>query len=312
MDRLSFSKFIIALVIIGLMSISCERSDLLSPEEQVTSLKISLSGLNNPAPNARYVLWAVYDSAKIELYSEIDSFKVDGDGQLINMDYDINLGVLQKMHTLLVSMETEDTIPQPSDYKVLAAKVKANLGTFSVGDDYLLKFDVANAKGIYRLIKAENSDKITGIWFVKGDSVLKPGLDLPKAKGLWKYSAYIVKDGKRYDMGDFVSADGADGSDLYGAPSFAFPGENFLKDPESGGNLDLDLRGAEVYVEIIPPTLRYDADGDGKKESYPPFELIMFKGQIPQDAQADTEYELTNNSATFPGGSMEININLFK
>lgn len=312
MNRLGFFSKIAALMIILIVVFACQKNDLLSPEEQQSLLKVNLHGLQTPAPNARYVLWAVYDSAKIELYAQIDSFEVNGDGQLIDMEYNLNMGVLQKMHTLLITMETEDSIPQPSAYQVMAAKIKANKATFSIGDDYLLKFDVAAATDTFQVVKAENSDKIVGIWFVKGDSIFEPGIQLPEAKGLWKYSSYIVKDGKRYDMGTFTSPEKPDDSNLYGDPSFAYPGENFLKDPETGGNLDLDIRGAEVYVEIIPPTIKYDADGDGKKEEYPPFKLIMFKGQVPQDAQPGVEYALQNNSDTFPGGTVEININLFK
>lgn len=321
MNRLGFFSKITALLIILILVFACQKNDLLSPEEQQSLLKVNLNGLQTPAPNARYVMWAVYDSAKIELYTQIDSFTVDGNGQLVDMEYDLNMGVLQKMHTLLITMETQDSIVKPNIYSVLAAKIKANVATFSVSDDFLLKFDLAAATDTFQVVKAENSDKIVGIWFVKGDSIFEPGLELPDISELskksdytklWKYSSYIVKDGKRYDMGTFISPDKPDDSNLYGDPSFAYPGENFLKDPETGGNLDLDIRGAEVYVEIIPPTIKYDADGDGKKEEYPPFKLIMFKGQIPQDAQPGVEYALQNNSDTFPGGTVEININLFK
>ncbi|MHB2154108.1 hypothetical protein ACX8XN_06895 [Calditrichota bacterium GD2] len=312
MNRVNNYSKLIVVAIILVATIACQKNDLLSPDEQQTSLKINLHGLQTPAPNARYVLWAVYDSAKIDLYAQIDSFKINNDGQLLDMDYNLNLGVLQKMHTLLVTMETEDSLTQPGLYSILAAKIKANQAAFSIGDDYILKFDVSAATDTFQVVKAENSDKIVGIWFVKGDSIYEPGIELPEAVGLWKYTSYIVKDGKRYDMGAFTSPDKPDDSNIYGEASFPYPGENFLKDPETGEDLDIDLRGAEVYVEIIPPAIRYDADGDGEKESYPPFQLIMFKGQIPQDAQPGVEYALENNSATFPGGSVEININLFK
>ena len=321
MNRLGFFSKITALLIILILIFACKKNDLLSPEEQQSLLKVNLQGLQAPAPNARYVLWAVYDSAKIELYTQIDSFEVNGDGQLIDMEYNLNMGVLQKMHTLLITQETEDSLTKPSLYSVLAAKIKANQATFSVGDDFLLKFDLAAATDTFQVVKAENSDKIVGIWFVKGDSVFEPGLQLPDINALsqksdytklWKYSSYIVKDGKRYDMGTFTNPEKPDDANIYGDASFDYPGENFLKDPDTGANLDMDIRGAEVYVEIIPPTIKYDADGDGKKEEYPPFKLIMFKGQIPQDAKPGVEYSLMNNSDTFPGGTVEININLFK
>ncbi len=314
MNRVNFISKIVALLVILIMAFACDENDLLSPEEQQSSMTISLYGLQTPAPNARYVLWAVYDSSKIDVYTQIDSFKVDANGTL-NKKYDMNLGLLQKMHTLLITMETKDTVKTPSSYWVLAAKIKANMATFSVADDYLLKFDMAAATDTFRVEKAENADRIVGIWFVKGDSILEAGIqlpDIPASLPLWKYTSYIVKDGKRYDMGNFTSPAKPDDSNLYGDPSYPFPGENFLKDPNTGSNLDLDLRGAEVYVEILPPTIKYDADGDGNKESYPPFQLIMFKGQIPQDAQPGVAYTLENNSATFPGGSVEIDINLFK
>ncbi|HHE54706.1 MAG TPA: hypothetical protein ENL21_02910, partial [Caldithrix abyssi] len=213
MNRVSFFSKIIALMIILMMIFACEKNDLLSPDKQESVLKINLHGLQTPAPNASYFLWAVYDSAKIERHTFIDSFEVNGDGQLIDMEYDLNLGVLQKMHTLLITMETPTSYPKASLYSVLAAKVKANQATFSIGDDLLLKFDVAAATDTFQVVKAENSDKIIGIWFVKGDSIIEPGLELPDISELskksdytklWKYSSYIVKDGKRYDMGTFI------------------------------------------------------------------------------------------------------------
>lgn len=96
MNRLGFFSKITALLIILILVFACQKNDLLSPEEQQSLLKVNLNGLQTPAPNARYVMWAVYDSAKIELYTQIDSFTVDGNGQLVDMEYDLNMGVLQK------------------------------------------------------------------------------------------------------------------------------------------------------------------------------------------------------------------------
>ncbi len=312
MNRVRFLKIAFAFLVVVFLSVSCEKNDLLSPQEQETSLSVTIYGLDALGPGARYVLWTVYDSSKVEVFSEIDSFKVTGTDQSFEKTYDLNMGLLQKLNTILLSAETEDSLTAPGNYRVLAAKVKANEGTFSVGDDYLLKFDITKATGSFKVTTDEASGRVVGVWFVKGDTLLEPGLDLPKAKGLWKYTAYVIKDGKRYDMGNFIDPADKDLSNAHGTPSYAYPGENFLVDPETGDSLNVDLSGGEVYVEIIPPTLQYDSNGDGQKEEFPPFQLIMFKGQIPQNATPGNDYELVNNSSSFPGGTIKININLFK
>ena len=67
--------------------------------------------------------------------------------------------------------------------------------------------------------------------------------------------------------------------------------------------LNIDLRGAEVIIKIIPPIPDF---------SEKPFELIMFRGAIPTNATENTIYHLNNNSEDFPGGNADLIIKMFE
>lgn len=300
------------ILLVFLMLFNCEKkAELLAPQDQETKIELALTGLNNLGSNAQYNLWATYDSSKVEIARLIGQFTTDDQGVLSQNVFDVNLGIIQRTNTLVISIEEADSIPpEPSVYRIIAAKLKANAGSFSVGDDYLLAFDVTQANGFYQISKPQGSDSVKGIWFMKGetDTTKEAGLELPEAPVRWSYKAYVIIGSDSFSTGIFTKPGIADGQNIYGDPNqpmttYPFPGENFQVDPQTGNNLNIDLRGAEVVVEIIPPV-----PTSAKK----PFRLIMFKGTIPANAAVNTTYPLMNNSATFPGGTAKVIIKLFE
>lgn len=300
------------IVSVFLLLFNCEKkAELLSPPDQETKLELALSGLNNLGTNAQYNLWAIYDSSKVEIAKLLGQFTTDNQGMLSKSVFDVHLGIIQRTNTLIISIEEADSIPPvPSVYRILAAKLKANNGSFSIGDDYLLAFDITQASGYYQILKPQGSDSVKGIWFMKGetDTTKEAGLQLPEAPLRWSYKAYVIVGGDSFSIGVFTKPGIADGQNIYGDPNqpmttYPFPGENFQIDPQTGNSLNIDLRGAEVVVEIIPPVPNY---------AKAPFSLIMFKGTIPVNAAVNTTYQLTNNSATFPNGTASVIIKLFE
>jgi hypothetical protein len=300
------------LLFIFTLQFSCEKkAELLAPHDQETKLELMLTGLGNLGSNAQYTLWAVYDSSSVEITALLGHFTTDNQGVLSQNVFEVNLGIMQRANTLVISIEEADTIPSAASvYRIIAAKLKANNGTFSIGDEYLVDFDVTQANGFYQIMKPQGSDSVKGIWFMSGetDTTREAGLELPEAPTRWTYEAYVIVGGDSFPTGIFTNPAVADGHDDYGdpnqpMPTYPFPGENFQIDPETGNNLNLDLRGAEVLVKIMPPIPAY---------AHKPFTLEIFKGTIPNDADINTTYQLTNNGNTFPSGTAILIIKLFE
>ncbi|MEJ2634078.1 MAG: hypothetical protein P8184_02150 [Calditrichia bacterium] len=237
----------------------------------------------------------------------ICDFTVDDQGNISNDLFDVKLGLIQQTNTLVISVEEKDSLPsEASNYRIIAAKLRANVGNFSVGDDYLLGKDLSTVTAHYQVVKAEGSDAVRGIWFMVGDTLKEAGMDLPDISiSGWRYESFAVVNSDTFSMGTFSSPAGPDRRNDYGdgLQEYPFPGENFLTDPATGQDLNLDLRGAEIIVKIIPPFPGY---------SNKIFNLEIFKGTVPNDAAENTDYQLENNNATFPGGTAKLIVKLYE
>jgi hypothetical protein len=298
--------FLISLVIFLYLSTCGERTKVLNPQDQETKIRIDLTGFGTLGTAAQYNMWAVYDSANVEVMKYLCDFIVDDQGTLSQTVFNINLGIIQKATTLVISIEQADSIPaEASVYRIIAAKLVANSGEFSVGDDYLLKFDLGQALASYQILKTVGSEAVRGIWFMTGDTTKEAGIVLPDAPSRWKYESFAIVSGDTLSMGTFGSPGKPDSHNDYGngLPIYPFPGENFLKDPSTGNDLNVDLRGEEIFIKITPPYPSYAQE---------PFELVIFKGTIPTDAIENTTYQLNNNSDTFPGGTIKVIIKIFE
>lgn len=304
MKKILFCAFIFLYV--SLQSGCGKKTEILAPDQQVTRIQFNLSGVEDPGSSAKYSMWGAYDSANVSLTKFIGDFGLDNQGNPNPGIFNVKLGVIQKTTTLVISIEHVDSLPQEaSNSKVLAAKLVANNATFSIGDEYLMDFNESTATGVYQVIQASGSDSVKGIWFMTGDTMKEAGLELPKVISGWKYEGYVILNGDSLPTGYFGNPGAADAENKYGLnlPVFPFPGENFEIDPVDSTNLNIDLRGAEVIIKIIPPLPDF---------SEQPFELIMFQGTIPMDASENTIYQLNNNSESFPGGNAELIIKMFE
>ena len=283
-----------------------KKTEILSPDQQVTRLQFSLDGVNDPGSDAKYSMWAAYDSAKVPLTKFIGDFTIDGQGNATPNAFDVKLGTVQKTTTFVTSVEHADSTPQEaSTYKILAAKLVANSGTFAVGDEYLLDFDESMATGSYQVIQANGSDSVKGIWFMIGDTAKEAGLGLPEAAAGWTYAGYVRINGSTYSTGDFYNPAAPDAGNPYNLslPTFPFPGENYEINPADSTKLNLDLRGAQVMIKITPPLPSF---------AETPYDLIMFEGTIPLDATENVIYQLDNTSESFPHGNAQLIIKMFE
>ncbi len=306
------SIFLVFLFILVCLNSCDKKTKVLAPQNQLTQIDLSITGLDNLGSDADYALWSEYGPSTAQETDFIGRFTVDNQGAPSQSLFNVPLGVIQKTVNLVISIENADsTLDSASVYQVIASKLKANSGTFSIGTEYLLNFDASQALGQYQVLTAPGTDSIQGIWFMTGftDTTRAAGLELPDALPRWRYEAYVIVNGDSFPTGYFTKASAADAQNIYGStdpakliPTFAFPGENIQVDT-SGAALNIDLRGAEVVVNILPPVPPF---------SMQPFKLTMFKGTIPTNAQPDNIYQLNNTSDTFPGGKAEVIIKLFE
>ena len=325
------------MLITSLSFVGCKEDELLSSGAQESKISIELKGLEDLGSTHWYEAWVKYDSAAIEITKTIHVFTSDGGD--IRFTVDVPLGILQKGKAVIITIEDDDvpgarfirnaqgdiidTVYAPSDYRILAAKIVANNGSFSLGDDFLLKHDFDNATMSFVLdtpTDGVGNNPKSGLWFINYeiteitdttgavigyDTTLVAGLDLPDLPDGWTYEGWVMFNQDSVSTGKFISAEGADDGNPYSGPqaAYPFPGEDFLTNAPSGITFPTDLSGKEVLVTLVPPY---------PEESKPPYKTTVFKGVVPSDASPKTVYTIGSNSESFPGGSLSIQINIYE
>jgi hypothetical protein len=315
MTEMKKISFILLPLLTLLLLYGCEKkSKILAPQDQISRVDISLSNFLNVGDTADYALWAAYGPTTDEQTDSIGRFTVDDQGIPSQSSFDVALGTIQQAVNLIISIENADSsIDSASVYRIMAAKLRANNATFSLGTEYLFNFDFSMATAQYQVFAEPGTDSIKGIWFMTGftDTTHEAGFNLPAVPtSRWKYDVFISVNGQSYSTGFFTNPNIADQSNIYAdtsktklMPTFSFPGENFQVDT-SGVPLNIDLRGAQVIVLIHPPVPPFSGS------PFPPLEI--FRGTIPADAQPENIYQLDNTSETLPGGSAEVEVKLFE
>ena len=306
--------------------LSCEKTELLSPASQVTSIELEMSGLNDLGGNFWYEGWFAWQDGEVVRSKSLGIFTIDAQGHCTPNRFNIELGDLQRVQSFFVTIEEDDlpgmrleentsggmdTLNGPSTYKIFSAKLVTNTAYFSLGDEFLLNFDFASAQGSYLLNAVsveQTSPSASGIWFVNKDDQgqLIAGLDLPDLPAGWSYQGWVVINTVPVSTGMFLSSAGADQSATYynsAQGSYPFPGEDFLTNPPDGLSFPVDLSGKDVYITLQPPI----------PENCPaPYSARIFTATIPPDAQRMTIYDLENQAGSLPSGRLDIQIDLFK
>jgi hypothetical protein len=335
-------KFLSIVFLISLfLFAACEDKELLTEAERDSHISMSVVGLNDPGATW-YEAWILWNSLMGQ-GTDIDTLSLgllerQSDGSY-RVERDLELGYIQAGIMLLVTIELDDTVGNapPSQYVIFGAKIIANGGLISVGNEKVLNFDFSSAKGSYILDTPTQSppseNPYSGLWFVIPETTITdilddqnnvvgqdttidylPGLeladlslftvrDLPVAG--WTYEAFIEISGQTLSMGKFLKPGGEDDSKAYSGngPAYSVPGEDFLNNAPAGLNFPLDLRGARVYVTLTPP---YPAEGTL------PYQATIYDVQIPNDVTAKQVYELSNSSETLPGGDLRIDVSIYK
>jgi len=306
--------------------LSCEKTELLSPESRVTSIELEMNGFSDLGSNFWYEAWLAWQEGDVVRSKSLGIFKIDAQGQCTPNSFDVELGDLQRAQSFFITIEEDDlpgkrlventsgqtdTLTGPGPHKIFSGKLVTNSAYFSLGDEFLLNFNFATAWGTYLLnaVSVEQTAPSTsGIWFVNKDDQgqLIAGLDLPDLPAGWSYQGWVVINTVPVSTGKFVSSTGADKSAVYynsAQGSYPFPGEDFLINPPQGLAFPVDLSGKDIYITLEPPL----------PENCPaPYSVKIFTATIPTGAQRMTVYDLENQAGSFPSGRLDIRIDMFK
>jgi len=310
-------KKIIVLALVAAFSFyGCSDNKILAPEERISKIDLSVSGLNDPGTSTRYEAWFKWlnktSTGDFEEFLYLGELTANGSSY--GLSKSVNLGYIQGGLSVMIVMEPDsvvsDTASEPGPYRIIGADLEANTGTFSIGSGDILDFDFSAATAVFFLdTPTQNPPSSTpksGIWFGILDTTfaVTPGLylqDLTKA-GLasgWSYEGWVMFGTEWLSTGKFKKYDVKDERNPYSGflPSYNTPGEDFIRNAPANVTFPTDLSGRDVKVTLTP--------------SYPPganapFIITIFEGQVPETGEARQNYPLVNVLANVPQGSLTI------
>jgi hypothetical protein len=318
-------QFIFALLTGLFILWGCSSDSLQGPEARVSKISLTVQGLNDPGPDMVYNAWLSWNDMSQQLSSTELLGTIESTG---NNEYtkskNLNLGFLQGAEYVLITMDTAGSTT-PSSFNIIAANLFANSGTFRLGHKQVLDYNFENATATFFLDtpteEPPSANPTSGIWFasyemqindildstgavVGKDTVetIDPGLDLAILPVGWEYEALVLSGSDTFSIGRFRAPEGPDRDNTYSGPNPAYlvPGEDFLTNDPA---MPLDLRGRTVIVKMTP---NYPEEGNM------PFEVVVFQGTIPTDAQAKTNYTLDNMTDTWPTGQLTTEVSLYQ
>ncbi len=329
-------QFILLIVFVFTLFLSCENNNILNPAKQISAIELDIKGLNSLGDSAWYEVWikglSRASGSEQETQTSAGVFTVDDEGNLSQTVFDINLGYLQEGLSIYLTVEEDadagrrynisgpdtnlviDTLYEPSKYVIMAAKIKANDGTFSIGHEDIIDYNFNTISGTYLLDTPTDASVsgLSGVWFVNdtssaGDTKFA-GLTLPVLPARWSYEGWAEINGQPISTGKFSNPGSSDKSAQYSGDSlswaYKFPGEDFINDSTGTFTFPTDLSGANLYVTLEPPH-------PAKANS--PFLIKLLTATIPANAQPKTVYEMQNNFSNeeIVNAFLHLNIKLY-
>ena len=285
-----------AFTVLALLSGGCKDDD---DEPANGNMQLNLTGLSDLGASQRYEGWVIVNGTP----KSTGTFTVNQSGTLSRTTFQVPKADLESASAFVLTVEpVPDADPMPSKIKVLAGNFSGTAAQVSVNHASALGNDFSSAQGRYLLATPTTSDMTDdkrGVWFIdKSTGSDMPGLkNLPQLSNDWKYEGWIVIDGKPVTTGTFKTASGMDEAKPYSGTTGTtpdFPGEDLIMNAPSGVTFPDDLSGQKVVLTIEPfPDF-----------STEPFILKPLAGDIPANAASDTNYELSNQAAAMPKGSV--------
>ena len=244
-------KMYLAVIAMGLLSVSCSNDDDATPQIETSGLTLNLTGLEALGDDFVYEGWVIVDGAPVST------------GRFSDVTFPQTFQVLSTQlaaaTTFVLSIEpTVDPDPAPAETKVLAGDFS---GT-SANVNSNLVADFSTVAGTFILATptdADDTNEESGVWFLdnaSGSAVT--GLNLPVLSDGWKYEGWAVINGTPISTGTFTDASMADDNaatsvfkgDTGNGPGY--PGEDYLQNAPAGFTFPTDLRGTTIVVSVEP------------------------------------------------------------
>ena len=244
-------KMYLAVIAMGLLSVSCSNDDDATPQIETSELTLNLTGLEALGDDFVYEGWVIVDGAPVST------------GRFSDVTFPQTFQVLSTQlvaaTTFVLSIEpTVDPDPAPAETKVLAGDFS---GT-SANVNSNLVADFSTVAGTFILATptdADDTNEESGVWFLdnaSGSAVT--GLNLPVLSDGWKYEGWAVINGTPISTGTFTDASMADDNaatsvfkgDTGNGPGY--PGEDYLQNAPAGFTFPTDLRGTTIVVSVEP------------------------------------------------------------
>ncbi len=233
-----FKKSLIALLVIGLMSVGT-----LFADNHTSTLHLDISGLSGLGPNANYEGWLIVNGAPVST----GVFDIDGTG--ITMDFEVSASDAAGSSAFVLTIEpANDPDPAPASTHVIAGSFSNGKATLNVEHPAALGNNFASASGSYIMAapSGDNAPYYNGFWFLAdGNS----SLNLPTLPEGWAYEGWVVDDNGPVSTGTFTNPSAADSNGAGPAagsnPTPNFPGEDFV-------NPARNLLGNTVVISIEP------------------------------------------------------------
>jgi hypothetical protein len=244
-------KMYLAVMAMGLLSVSCSNDDDATPQIETSGLTLNLTGLEALGDDFVYEGWVIVDGAPVST------------GRFSDVTFPQTFQVLSTQlaaaTTFVLSIEpTVDPDPAPAETKVLAGDFS---GT-SANVNSNLVADFSTVAGTFILATptdADDTNEESGVWFLDNSSgSAVTGLNLPVLSDGWKYEGWAVIDGTPISTGTFTDASMADDNaatsvfkgDAGDGPGY--PGEDYLQNAPAGFTFPTDLRGTTIVVSVEP------------------------------------------------------------
>lgn len=292
------NKFLLILTTFAssLFLISCDDDDAGTGMDEVGSLSLSVSGLEDLGDDYVYEGWVIVDGAPVST----GVFTVDANGAASPSSFSVAQSDLDAATMFVVSIEpATDPDPAPADTKVLSGSMVSGSASLTSG----LIGDFSNAAGSFFLrtptdeTDGNNGNDENGVWFGVPGMPPTAGFTLPTLPAGWTYEGWVVGDAGPITTGVFTAFGTADASAPYSGtqPGPPIPGEDFLNNTPTGETFPLDVRNRTVVISVEPVP----------DNSPAPFAIKPLTGTAGTDT-APTTYQFMANLASLPTGSVVV------
>ncbi len=257
-------------------------------------IDLSFTGLESLGPDFEYELWTVVDGAPVTG----GIFDIDADGNVVFAEGHSQFVGSNGATDVVISIEPAvDPDPAPAAAKPLGGPIAAD-GSFQLTTSHPAAFgtDFSDAAGTYILATpsdGNDTNELSGLWFLRLDDGPKASLELPELPEGWVYEGWSVSNGTPISTGTFTDGTGPDDFNGFTGPGGVppFPGEDFLVNAPAGLTFPLNLQGGAAVISVEP------ADDN----SPAPFALKPLVGPIDGDAVDHVNYDLGTGPAPFSG-----------